>query len=862
MLTLRLLGGISLEAASGPVSGRAAQRRQLALLALLAAAQQKGCTRDRLIGFLWPEIPDDHARHHLSDSLYILRRALGEEFVFATGEVVRLNPAIISTDIGGFEDALRRGDLEGAANHYAGSFLDGFHFGDAGAFEEWVESERQRLALLYAEALESLAETAEEAGDYARATRWWQRLAVYDPLNTRVAVRFVWALAVAGDRANALQHAAKHQQRLQEELGIEPEEALTRLVKRLRRESVPHRAQPPGHAPIPTLPEFEEVVVKALAGSNAPPRPWTRRRAVGHVAIAAVALISAYVVFSQFRADPVGVVESDLPRLAVLPLENLGAPEDDYFAHGISEEITSRVAQISGLRVISRQSAKQYRNSDKTLQQIGEELGVAYVLQGSIRTDRTPEGSGWVRVTPQLIRISDNTHLWTDRYTVELVPGEIFRVQAEIAERVAGALDVKLSQEEREALDVRPTENLEAYDFYLRGIDYAPSHLRQRLQAAVQLFQRALDLDSNLAAAHALLSIVHSTIWGYHYDRSEARLFMAREAVDRALSISPTLPEAHEALGWLLYLGHLEYDSALAEFAIAFESQPNNARLLDGIGSAYRRKGDMAQALIYFQKAVEVDPRSAIAAHELAWTYVPMHEAREAARQFDRSISLRPDWASPYRGMAKYVCLRLEGDTEGARAALEEAERFGIELRPFIDSWITLETLDRNYQAALDRLALVGSEVMSDGQFTYEPTAQRYGLVYLLMGQQQLAEAYFDSARTILEANVLERPEDSRYRSALGITYAGLGRREDAIREGELAVELLPPSKEALVGSYRVEQLARIYTMVGEYDAAIEQLEILLTLPSLIGAPMLRIDPTWESLRDHPRFQQLVAGPD
>jgi len=239
-----------------------------------------------------------------------------------------------------------------------------------------------------------------------------------------------------------------------------------------------------------------------------------------------------------------------------------------------------------------------------------------------------------------------------------------------------------------------------------------------------------------------------------------------------------------------------------------------------------------------------------------------MHEAREAALYFDRSIALRPDWASPYRGLAKYVYLRLEGDTEGARALLEEAERFGIGLRPFLDTWITLETLDRDYSAALDRLAQVGSEVMSDGQFTYEPTAQRYGLIHYLMGQQQLAEAYFDSARTLLEARVLERPDDPRYRSALGITYAGLGRREDAIREGQLAVELLPPSKEALVGSYRVEELARIYTMVGEYDAAADELEVLLAIPSLIGAPMLRIDPIWDPLRDHPRFRRLVEGED
>ncbi len=269
----------------------------------------------------------------------------------------------------------------------------------------------------------------------------------------------------------------------------------------------------------------------------------------------------------------------------------------------------------------------------------------------------------------------------------------------------------------------------------------------------------------------------------------------------------------------------------------------------------------MVDKLANHIKASELDPRSADAAVQLAWTYVLLRNPVEAARYLDRAISLRPDGPFAYANKAGPVHLRLEGNTEKARAVLEQAQSVGLAEDPQIAySWVLVDMLDRDYQEALDRLALLSSDAgLGNQQLLYVPKAQLYAQIYGLMGNRQRERAYYDSARSILETKVQERPDDERFRSALGIAYAGLGRKGDAIREGELGVQLLPMSKEAWRGAWRVHELARIYMMVGEHDAAIDRLESLLAVPSNTAVPGLRIDPTWNPLREQPRFQAMLA---
>ena len=217
MFFLRLLGGVSLEGPSGPLTGRVVQRRRLALLALLAAEGEKGCSRDKLVGYLWPESDETTARRLLSDSLYVVRQALGEGCVLTSGELVRLNPEVVRTDLVDFERALEAEDLQRAVELYGGPFLEGFHSGAAAEFDHWRDSESRRLADLYAGALESLARAAEESGDSARAVVWWKRLAAHDPHNSRPALRLAEAMAAAGDRANALEYALQHERLVRDE---------------------------------------------------------------------------------------------------------------------------------------------------------------------------------------------------------------------------------------------------------------------------------------------------------------------------------------------------------------------------------------------------------------------------------------------------------------------------------------------------------------------------------------------------------------------------------------------------------------------------------------------------------------------
>jgi serine/threonine-protein kinase len=574
---------------------------------------------------------------------------------------------------------------------------------------------------------------------------------------------------------------------------------------------------------------------------------------VGVLAVVAVLVLVAW----PFSAEPEGP-----PRLAVLPFENLGSPDDEHFADGLTDEITSRLANLSGLFVISRTSAMQYKEHQMELPEIGAELSVDYVLEGTVRVDRVPDGVDQVRIIPQLIRVSDDAHLWSEPSTVELAAGSMFRVQEQVANQVAGALDVTLLEPERRRLATTPTDNPEAYEYYLRGNDYFNRGLaEQDYQIAIQMYQKAVDLDPDFAVAYARLSTVHSEMWWFFYDRTRERLAMAREAVDRALRLDPDLPEAHEALGYYHYWGQLDYDRALAEFAIAQEGQPNNGNLFAAKGYVQRRQGRMVQALANLEKAAELDPRSAIIAHQVGETHVLLRNPVEAEPYYDRAISLSPDFSAPYLGKVWGVHLRLDGNTEGARAVLEEAQSVGLAEDPYVAyAWVLLDIWDGDYQQALGRLALVSSEVLLESQFFFVLKAQLYAQTYGLMGNQQLEQAYYDSTRSIVEARIQQRPDDPRYRSALGLAYAGLGRKEDAIREGELAVELLPMSKEAWRGAYRLEDLARIYTMVGEYDAAIDQLESLLAVPSPLSVPLLGMDPTWNPLRDQPRFRGLLEG--
>jgi len=543
-------------------------------------------------------------------------------------------------------------------------------------------------------------------------------------------------------------------------------------------------------------------------------------------------------------------------RLVVLPFVNLGPIDDEYFADGITDAITARLAGIHGWGVISRQSAMQYRDREKSAKQIAEELGIEYILEGTVQRERPSDPTSRVRIIPQLIRASDDTHVWVETYDDNM--SEVFRLQSDVAEQVAQALDIKLLEPERQALESSPTANIEAYEYYLRGNEYVHrSILENDFRIATRMYEKAVELDPTFALAYVQLSRAHSRMYWFNYDRSDARLAMAKETVDRAFQLNPNLPEAHLALGHYYYHGHLDYDRALEQFAIVRKSQPNNSNLLSFIGFVQRRQGKYEQALANIKKASELDPLSCHVAWEVGVTFMFLRRYSEAERYYERAISLAPDvtWAYFWKTWL-YLC--WEGSTEKARAVLAEALQNikSAEDLFIVNFLVTLDVFDGNYQEALDRLSLKSEDTNNLGYFI--PSALLYARIYGYMNNKELSNKYYDDARSILENKIQERTEDARFHSSLGIAYAGLGRKEDALREGKLAVELLPVTKDASGGLHRVKDLARIYVMVGEFDAAIDRLEFLLSRPGEMSIPLLRLDPVWDPLRNHPRFKKLI----
>jgi serine/threonine-protein kinase len=586
----------------------------------------------------------------------------------------------------------------------------------------------------------------------------------------------------------------------------------------------------------------------------APSRAQRKRVALVLTLIVGSLLTGGWLVFRALDAGSAEAARSS-KRLVVLPFTNLGPADDEYFADGITEEIATRLAAVDRFRVIGSTTASVYKGTRKTLHEIGTELGVDYVVQGAIRWQKSTRGPARVRVTPQLVSTADGTHLWGEVYDEPL--DEIFRVQSDIAQKVVQALDITLPESQRRAMAAAPTANVEAYDYYLRGNDYTSRGLDERYtRAAVRMYERAVELDPQFALAYAMLARVHSRMYWLYYDRSPGRLAQAKQAVDTAFVLQPDLPEAHHSLGTYYWLGHLDYDRALPEFAIAAAGRPADSRVFTARAVLRTRQGNFREALADFERAWQLDPGSAWIANyaegcELARTFA------RAEALYDRAIALSPDRPGTYARKAE-LYLRWEGNTQQARTVLDEARTVGVADAPFVlFARVSLEIFDRRYDEAIALLTSGAPEVFQD-QFRFVPRALLYAQVYGLMQRHGLERAYYDSARIIVSRKLHEQPDDPRLRSALGIAYAGLGRNSEAIQEGERAVELLPVNKEAWRGYYHEWDLARVYAMVGQSDAALDRLEHLLSIPGHVTAGWLRIDPTWDPLRGHPRFQRLV----
>jgi serine/threonine protein kinase/tetratricopeptide (TPR) repeat protein len=590
-------------------------------------------------------------------------------------------------------------------------------------------------------------------------------------------------------------------------------------------------------------------------------RKW--RMAAAAVLVLVAVTVGYLLLSTGGRQDATPVTGTEPPMIVVLPFENLGPTEHEYFADGLTEEITSRLVSISGLGVISRTTAMHYKVDRPALKQIGQELGVDFALEGTVRWADTTDGPSRIRITPQLIRVADDRHLWATSYDRSLE--DIFQIQSDIAAQVIGQLGVTLLDPERREIEARPTRSVEAYQAYLRARDLSrtlyPSP--ETAETVVRLFERATELDPEFALAWAALSRFHSRHYWVGLDYTQERLAMARVALDHALALDPEHPHVRLARGYYYYHGLQEWESALQEFLAAAEAQPRDAELLSALGNVYERLGRRDEALTSFKAALNFDPQSSQAYSSIASLLSSGGKGAEAEQAYRQSIALAPDVVDSYR-MGAWSIVFATGDTSEGRALLErypDPDHFYV-----VTGQAWFDYFDREFESTATRL-----EGMTFENQTFEGRRLLIlGLAYRHLDRPEAARRLFEAGAAKAEREV-ERARDLQREFAsveLSLLWALLGRKEEAIDLARLAIE--QTSGDSDEGPGRVTALGWVYLYSGETEAALETFEEALSTPSSWAVPfafaitpaVLRIHPDLDSLRDHPHFQALLAKYD
>ena len=559
------------------------------------------------------------------------------------------------------------------------------------------------------------------------------------------------------------------------------------------------------------------------------------------------------VVWKVMRGRGAAHLPANDRRIVVLPFENQGDSSRVYFANGVTEAITTELTGIGGLSVIPRSTAARFRGTTKSVSEIGRELGVGYVLTGTVQWDDAPGHAPKVRVSPELIRVADTSSVWAHGY--DAVLASVFDVYSSISTEVAKALQVALNDPERQALARRPTENSEAYDLYLRAIDYNNRGLSvENFNAAIPMLQRAVTLDPTFALAWGRLSETLALAHWLYIRRTDETLAAAKTAAERALALQPDLPEAHRAMGNYYYRVR-EYDKALKEFAIVQQTEPNSADLINAIGYVERRQGKWNEALAHLRQAQQLDPGSAQTIAQLAETMNKLGRYDEAIAMCRRGIEIAPDQPDSYFFLMTAELAQNGNLAEAQRtlrlalAAMPPARMIGGTFQPFP----FVVAPDDSLSAVM--LGLGSTQAGIDPGVYYQWRAD----LIRLRGNPTEARLLYDSARVLLQADLRRLPDDYGFHARLGLVLARLGSADAAIREGKRAVELLPPERDAYFGIDNVLNLAQIYGILGQAAPAVAQLRKTMSVPSDVTPAFLRVDPTWDPIRHDPAFQQLQS---
>jgi TolB-like protein/Tfp pilus assembly protein PilF len=544
--------------------------------------------------------------------------------------------------------------------------------------------------------------------------------------------------------------------------------------------------------------------------------------------------------------------------IAVLPFENLSdEKENAYFADGVQDEILTGLSKVADLKVISRTSTMQYKGgAQQNLRTIANELGVAHVLEGSVQ-----RAGGRVRVNAQLIDARTDTHLWAERFDRDVA--DVFAIESEVAGEIVAQLKSKISLEEKAAIEERPTADLAAYDLYAhaktlidRGILGEPS---KDLVEAVRLLDEAVKGDPSFFLAYYELAHAHDFIYQLGLDHTPARLALADAAIQSLRRLRPDAGETHLALARHLYFGYLDYDHARQELSAAHQALPNNAEAFLLTAFIDRRQGRWEDSINNFERASQLDPRDVYILQQFSETYNALRRYTDTGAVLDRALTIAPNDIFMRTQRAK-VGLSSQADTKPLHGTIQTMLTENRNATPVIaGEWLLLAFYERDADAALRAFAGMPPEGCYDGSIPF-PNAWGEGLVARMRGDQQAARAAFAKARTELEKVVHNLPDYAQAICALGVVDAALGNKEDAIREGHRAVELMPVSKNAIEGPLLIKYLAVIYAWTGEKDRAFRRLDKAVHLPGYLSYGELRLHPIWDPLRGDPRFEKIVAS--
>jgi TolB-like protein/class 3 adenylate cyclase/Tfp pilus assembly protein PilF len=581
------------------------------------------------------------------------------------------------------------------------------------------------------------------------------------------------------------------------------------------------------------------VVISSLIFLNRAP-PTTKALAPGAKAIGALAAIPE-------------------KSIAVLPFENLSnEKENAYFADGVQDEILTGLSRVADLKVISRTSVMRYKTGPKrNLREVATDLGVAHVLEGTVQ-----RAGGRVRVNAQLIDARTDSQLWAERYDRDIA--DVFAIESELAGKIVAQLQAKISPSEKAAIEQKPTADLAAHDLYIRAKTLIATAVfitpqAERLSEAVRLLNQAVERDSAFALAYYELAHAHDLLYFVGSDHTPARLAMANTAIESLVRLRPNSGEAHLAIAEHVYWGYLDYDRARGELSLAQKSLPNEPLAFVLAGYIDRRQGRWAESTKNLERAGELDPQNRGVLYQLANTYLGLRHYADVQRVLDRAIALTPKDAS-LRALRAQIELDWHADPRPLLSTIETilAEDSG-EAKNIADLWLRGSLCQRDFDTAARALHTLPIDGCRDDTIWF-PRFWCEGIVAQLRGDKAGARAAFTNARTEAAKLVADQPAYAEAHCVLGMADAALGNKEDAIREGRRAVELLPVTKDAIIGPKLVQYLSLIYAWTGEKDRALEQLAIATRIPGYLSYGQLRLHPDWDPLRGDPRFDKIVAS--